>query len=153
MGGIPRHRPIRGELLRSLGYRVSIESAKTDRYWSTIFDPRTQSAIGTVDWHSRLSGGWPGSTTRCTCSSFLGNANPAQFCDPRIDRQIAAAPTEQANADAVRGLWERIDRQTVDQAPWVPLVNPKAVDVLSRRVGNYQYSVHMGMLLDQLWVR
>ena len=47
-----------------------------------------------------------------------------------------------------------IDRQTVDQAPWVPLVNPKTVDVLSKRAGNYQYSpAGLGMLIDQLWVR
>jgi hypothetical protein len=36
----------------------------------------------------------------------------------------------------------------------VPLVNPKVIDVLSKRVGNYQYSPSgLGMLLDQLWVR
>ena len=70
------------------------------------------------------------------------NANAAEFCDPRIDRQIErrGRPSRPTNPDAARGLWERIDRQTVDQAPWVPLVNPKVVDVLSKRVGNYQYS-------------
>ena len=61
---------------------------------------------------------------------------------------------EQAtNPDAARGLWERIDRQTVDQAPWVPLVNPKSVEVLSKRVGNYQYEPQLGVLIDQLWTR
>jgi hypothetical protein len=35
----------------------------------------------------------------------------------------------------------------------VPLVNPKAVDVLSKRVGNYQDSPPLGLLIDQLWVR
>ena len=49
---------------------------------------------------------------------------------------------------------EAIAYQTVDQAPWVPLANPKAVDVLSKRAGNYQYSpAGLGMLIDQLWVR
>jgi peptide/nickel transport system substrate-binding protein len=50
-------------------------------------------------------------------------------------------------------LWERIDRQIVDQAPWVPLENPEIVDVLSKRVGNYQYNPARGLLIDQLWVR
>jgi peptide/nickel transport system substrate-binding protein len=35
----------------------------------------------------------------------------------------------------------------------IPLVNPKRVDFLSRRVGNYQYNPQWGILLDQLWVR
>ena len=58
------------------------------------------------------------------------------------------------NPYAARGLWQRADRQIVDEAPWVPLVNPKTVDVVSKRVGNYQYSPNgFGMLYDQLWVR
>jgi peptide/nickel transport system substrate-binding protein len=83
------------------------------------------------------------------------NLNDAQFCDPQIDRQIDDALAQQAtNPDAARGLWERVDRQTVDQAPWVPLVNPKVVEVVSKRVGNYQYSPNgYGMLINQLWVR
>jgi len=141
------------KLLRSLGYRVSIEVRDERPYWPTIFDPRTKAQIGAVDWYTDYPTPAGFYNPVLSCPSFLGNANPAQFCDPKIDRQIAAAATEEANPDAVRGLWERIDRQTVDQAPWVPLVNPKAVDVLSRRVGNYQYSVHLGMLLDQLWVQ
>ena len=93
-----------------------------------------------------------------TCASFLPNSrfnqNASEFCDPRVDRQIEQALAAQAtNPDAARGLWERVDRQIVDQAPWVPLVNPKQFDVLSKRVGNYQYSPAMGMLIDQLWVR
>ena len=44
--------------------------------------------------------------------------------------------------------------ETVDAAPWVLLVNPKVVDVLSKRVGNYQYSPNgYGMLFDELWVK
>jgi hypothetical protein len=35
----------------------------------------------------------------------------------------------------------------------VPLANSKVVDVLSKRVGNYQYSLSGGLLIDQLWVR
>jgi peptide/nickel transport system substrate-binding protein len=141
------------KLLRSLGYRVSIEVRKQLDYWPAVFDRRTRAQIGAVAWLSDYPTPAGFYNPVLSCPSFLGNANPAQFCDPSIDRQIAAAVTEQANPDAARGVWERVDRQTVDQAPWVPLVNPKSVDVLSRRVGNYQYSVHMGMLLDQLWVR
>jgi peptide/nickel transport system substrate-binding protein len=81
--------------------------------------------------------------------------NASEFCDRRIDKQVAPAAGQQVTSpDATRALWARIDRETVDQAPWVPLVNPKVVDVLSKRVGNYQYTPSgLGMLFDQLWVR
>lgn len=51
-------------------------------------------------------------------------------------------------------LAARIDRELVDQAPWVPLFNPKLPDFVSKRVGNYQYNLYdLGVLVDQLWVR
>jgi len=55
---------------------------------------------------------------------------------------------------ASRALWQRIDREIADAAPWVPLIASKNVSVLSKRVGNYQYSPAVtSMLIDQLWVR
>jgi peptide/nickel transport system substrate-binding protein len=144
------------KLLRSLGYRVSLK-VLSDNYFSVAWNSRTKAQIG---WYGFLSDYPLGSglfKPTLSCTSFLpnnqANANAAEFCDPRLDRQIEQALTEQVtNPEAARGLWERIDRQTVDQAPWVPLFNPKSVDVLSKRVGNYQYSPQ-GMLIDQLWVR
>jgi len=34
----------------------------------------------------------------------------------------------------------------------VPLYNPRAVVVLSARVGNYQFNPYWTLLIDQLWV-
>ena len=54
---------------------------------------------------------------------------------------------------AAGALWAEIDRAIVDQAPYLWLVNPIAVDFVSERVGNYQCSPQWGVLLNQLWVR
>ena len=35
----------------------------------------------------------------------------------------------------------------------VPTYNPRIVDFVSARVGNYQYHPQWGVLLDQLWVK
>jgi len=150
--------PYTVRLLRSLGYRASMKAVGSPRYFAVVGDSRTKAQIGTYEWISDYPAASGFFIPVLTCSSFLpknsGNANAAEFCNPHIDRQIEQASIEQAtNPDAARGLWERVDRQTVDQAPWVPLVNPKVVDVLSKRVGNYQYSpAGLGMLIDQLWV-
>jgi YVTN family beta-propeller protein len=151
--------PYAVKLLRSLGYRASMKVRGGFGYFSAIGDSRTKAQIGTFEWISDYPAASGFFNPILSCASFLpndpGNSNAAEFCDPRIDRQIGRALTEQTtNPDAARGLWEGIDRQTVDQAPWVPLVNPEVVDVLSKRVGNYQYSAAgSGMLIDQLWVR
>jgi YVTN family beta-propeller protein len=151
--------PYAVKLLRSLGYRVSMKVRGGYGYFSVTGDSRTKAQIGTADWISDYPAASGFFNPILTCASFLpnnpANANAAEFCDPRIDRQIEQALSKQTtNPDAARGLWERVDSQTVDQAPWVPLVNPKSVDVLAKRVGNYQYSpAGLGMLIDQLWVR
>ena len=49
--------------------------------------------------------------------------------------------------------WAAIDRDIVDQAPWVPLYNPRVLTVLATSVGNYQFHPYWDLLLDQLWVR
>jgi peptide/nickel transport system substrate-binding protein len=54
---------------------------------------------------------------------------------------------------AANTLWARAERRIVDQAAVLPLDNPKNVDFVSRRVGNYQFNPQWGALLDQLWVR
>jgi YVTN family beta-propeller protein len=149
--------PYAVKLLRSLGYRATMK-VRGGAYFAVVGDSRTKAQIGTNEWIADYPAASGFFSPVLTCASFLpnnpANANDAQFCDPRIDGQIERALAEQAtNPDAARGLWESIDRQTVDQAPWVPLVNPKAVDVFSKRVGNYQYSPPLGVLIDQLWVR
>ena len=93
-----------------------------------------------------------------TCASYLpgsaDNANSAGFCDPHIDRAIKHAQSEQtANPEAAGRLWQRVDREILDQAPWVPLSSPNLLNVLSKRVGNFLFSPMRPMLIDQLWVR
>ena len=58
-----------------------------------------------------------------------------------------------SNPTGSRALWQQVDREIADASPWVPLMVTKDVNVLSKRVGNYQYSPATGMLIDQLWVR
>jgi peptide/nickel transport system substrate-binding protein len=92
-----------------------------------------------------------------TCRSFVprsqDNLNLAEFCNRRIDAQIAHAAALQAHDPGAAGeLWSRIDHELVDRAPWVPLYNPRTVTVLGRRVGNYKYHPFWNVLLDQLWV-
>jgi YVTN family beta-propeller protein len=158
-GNLPEIGPYAVKLLRSLGYRASLRSRSGYAYFAVVGDSRTRAQIGTTEWISDYPAASGFFNAVLTCDSFLprnpGNSNNAQFCDPKIDRRIRLALAAQAtNPDAARGLWEGIDKDTTDQAPWVPLVNPKIVDVLAERVGNYQYSyAGPGPLIDQLWVR
>jgi hypothetical protein len=96
--------------------------------------------------------------TVMACAAFsrdpVENSNPSQFCDRGIDAQMRRATALQAtDPQRANELWAKIDREVVDAAPWVPLTNPKSVEILSARAGNYQFNPQVGSLLDQLWVR
>ena len=80
-----------------------------------------------------------------SCAAFVpgspDNPNVSQFCDPSIDRQMRRAEAEQqSDPTGSRALWQRVDREITDAAPWVPLMATKDVNFLSKRVGNYQFS-------------
>jgi peptide/nickel transport system substrate-binding protein len=149
--------PYAVDLLRSLGYRATMK-VRGDDYFNAVLDSRTRAQAGFFGWYADYPAASDFFRPNFSCASFLrnspANGNAAQFCDPSIDRQMKQALAMQAtDPQAARRLWEGVDRQTVDLAPWLPLVNPKIVDVLSRRVHNYQYSPANGVLVDQLRLR
>ena len=79
--------------------------------------------------------------------------NPAGFCDQQIDSQIATATTLQTtNAAAANRAWQQVDYKIMEHTPWIPLVNPLGIDLVSARVGNYQRIPEFGVPLDQLWI-
>jgi peptide/nickel transport system substrate-binding protein len=92
------------------------------------------------------------------CRTFApgspGNPNWSEFCDQRLDGQInSALAAENNNSPQTAARWAQADRTATDQAPAVPLVTATDIHLVSARVGNYQYSFQLGVLLDQLWVR
>ena len=69
-----------------------------------------------------------------------GNSN-GYFCDPALDRRMAQASAVQLRDPArAASLWAAIDRRLVDQAAWLPTVNVRAVEFVSERVRDYEYS-------------
>jgi peptide/nickel transport system substrate-binding protein len=73
------------------------------------------------------------------------------FCRPGFDRAVRRAEALQAeDSPAAAALWAKLDRELVDQAAAVPLVNPRQIDFVSARVTNYQHNPVYGLVADQL---
>ena len=143
-------------LLRQLGYRARAKHLDEDSFYSGIGDPRRRIQAGLLSWQSDFpaASNFIAFFFRCPVRASGGNTNPSQFCDRGIDRRIRRALDLEATDPAIAtSLWWRLDHELVDRAPMVPLLNPKQIDFVSRRVGDYQYSPQWGVLLDQLWVR
>jgi YVTN family beta-propeller protein len=134
-------------VLSHLGYRTQLKTVVPfDKYTAAIFDPRNKVQIAELRWFFDYP----------AASGFINNVifDCSYFCDRGIDREITRATAMQrAHPGAANDLWARIDRELTDQAPWLFLYNRKQADFVSRRVGNFQYNLRYGILLDQLWVK
>jgi YVTN family beta-propeller protein len=147
-------------VLDQLGYRASLQLiTDPNAYVQRLYDSRQRTQIGWFSWYQDYPAPSDFIRPLLTCRSFLpgspgGNLNAAEFCDQRIDAQVTQALALQHRApNTARGLWANIDQEIVDQAPWVPIYNPRSLVMLSERVGNYQFDPYFSVLIDQLWVR
>ncbi len=145
-------------VLDQLGYRASLRVLGQNAYWNVLGDSRSHMQVGFFPWYQDYPAPSDFIAPVLTCGSFIpanpGNVNTAEFCDPPIDAQAEQALAGQVGDPATAaGQWAAIDHELVDQAPWVPLYNPRDLTVLSARTGNYQFHPYWNLLIDQLWVR
>jgi peptide/nickel transport system substrate-binding protein len=146
-------------VLRRLGYKATL---RTIAHTGSTWRPNRQAGV------SGWGGDYPSPndvfSSFFTCGSYspspATNPNVAAFCKPSIDAQMSRARTLQpTNPSAAAALWNSIDRQITDQAPWVAMKAFLSTDFVSRRAGNYKYcwlagqTGLVGACLDQLWVR
>jgi YVTN family beta-propeller protein len=134
--------------LKALGYRARLKVADYQAW------EHDQVQVGVHSWYADYPAAANFAPLFSCRAAGVAVSNPAQFCDPTVERMIERAldlgPTD---LPAANDLWARIDRMVTDRAPYVPLLNPRRVEYVSERVGNYQFNPQLGTLFDQLWVR
>jgi peptide/nickel transport system substrate-binding protein len=156
--GFQAHSQFLVRLLRSLGYRASLRILREDKWGAVVSDPRRHTQTGPQIFGADLPAASNFLTTPFGCRLPTSGSGPelnfSRFCDPHTRALMSRALRRQQTDPAAAGaIWAQVDRAIVDQAPAVPLLNPKATDLVSRRTGNYQRSPQWGPLLDQFWVR
>jgi peptide/nickel transport system substrate-binding protein len=92
------------------------------------------------------------------CDSFHpdsdSSANLPGFCDKEIDAKMKAAlKLAITDAAGANKMWAEIDKAVMEKSPGVPLFNPKHVDFVSKRVGNFQFNAQFYWIITQSWVK
>jgi peptide/nickel transport system substrate-binding protein len=138
-------------VLRQLGYKPQLEQVSSKVFSDVYNNPHSKWQAIDFGWGEDYPSASGFFLADLTCAS----SNVFRFCRPRIDAEMTQAARLQASEpQAAARLWAKVDRDVVDQAPWVPYATPRSTDFVSSRVGNYIYSSWLGEpLLDQLWVR
>ena len=147
----PRQAAYVRDLLIDLGYRATLKTVSHSEYFKALFaKPRTMQlgiSFWSIDYPAES--GFLGALATCG-----GPSNETGFCDPTIERQMTAATRLQITQPSVaHERWAKIERDVMNQAPWVPLVNTSWANLVSPRVGDYQVSPQWGPLIDQMWVQ
>ena len=134
--------------LRQLGYRTSVRRLPDVGSYFYAVDaraPRVEAAL--MAW-------FPDYPSPANMLDVPPCSNFPSWCDPAVDRKIRETLELQTrDPQAANEAWARLERELVDQAIVVPVVNLNAIDFVSKRLGNYQRHPVFGMLISQVWVR
>jgi peptide/nickel transport system substrate-binding protein len=146
-------------VLDSLGYKARVVLVSPDSYFDVVSDSRNEAQTGYWGWVAGFPSAADFIPPQFSCAAYVPaspgeNTNVSGFCDQSIDVQMRdAAAAQVQDPAAATTLWQKVDQALLAQAPVVPVYNRSNVDIVSKRVGNYQYNPQWGVLLGQLWVK
>jgi peptide/nickel transport system substrate-binding protein len=146
-------------VLNSIGYKATLKPLSQNIQFNYIQDSNNHVQISLTQWFQDYPAASDFINVLLSCANFHkgspNSINISGMCVPSIDAKIHQAENLMiTNPTAANKLWGQLDTQIMaQQAPWVPLFNPKLVDFTSSRVGNYQFSLEFYMYVDQLWVK
>jgi peptide/nickel transport system substrate-binding protein len=146
-------------VLFKLGFDPRVKALPAGVQYPYVQNSRNRAEAGLAQWHQDYPAPSALLDHLLGCDSFVPNSdtspNISGFCDrrtiqPLMRRAVALGLTRPRAAER---LWRQVDRRVVDHAVWLPLVNPKRIDLVSARVGNYRWSSQLHLMPSLLWVR
>jgi peptide/nickel transport system substrate-binding protein len=146
-------------VLFRLGYDPRLKSLPDGVQAAYVQNSRNHVEIGLSRWHQDFPAPSDLLEGLLGCDSFVPDSdtspNISGFCDrttvqPLMQRAVTLGLTRPRAADR---LWRQVDHRVVDLAVWLPLFNPKQVDLVSRRVRHYRWSPQLHLIPSLLWVR
>jgi peptide/nickel transport system substrate-binding protein len=145
-------------LLTEIGYKAVLKPLSSNIQFTYIQNTNNRVQLALTSWYQDYPAASDFLNVLLSCASFTpgsdSSINISGFCDKDIDAQMHEALTlEQSSMDSANRRWGQIDQAIGAKSPVVPVLHPKIIDFVSKRVGNYQFSRQFYMLVGQLWVQ
>jgi peptide/nickel transport system substrate-binding protein len=145
-------------VLSEIGYDAAVKAISPNIHFTYVQNTNNNVQISVSQWYQDYPAASNFLYVLLSCDSFHpgtdSSVNIAGFCDKELDAQMKKALelgiTDQAAANK---LWTEIDKKMVDAAPWVPLFNPKHIDFVSERLGNFIFNAQFYWMVSQSWVK
>jgi peptide/nickel transport system substrate-binding protein len=145
-------------VLADLGYDASVKPISANIQFTYIQNTNNNVQMSISQWYQDYPAASDFLNILLSCASFTpgsdSSINISGYCnkdlDARMQAALALANTDQKAADED---WAKIDAAFMDEAPVVPLFNPKRVDFVSSRLGGYTFSSSFQWLYASAWVK
>jgi peptide/nickel transport system substrate-binding protein len=145
-------------VLNQLGYKAKVKPISGNIFFTYVQNTKHKVQINVQQWYQDYPAASDFLHILFGCESFHpgsdSSINIAGFCDKKIEALMhKALDLGVENQRAADALWAKIDRMVTDQAPMATLFNPKHLDFVSKRVGNFTFSKQYYWVIDQSWVQ
>jgi len=145
-------------VLNSIGYKATLKPLSSNIQFTYIQNTKNKVQISLSQWYQDYPAASDFINVLYGCENFHPNSdasiNISGYCNQSVQAQIEAALTQSVtDPTGANSAWAKIDQEITDQAASATLFNPKLIDFVSSRVGNYEFSKQFYMLIDQLWVK
>jgi peptide/nickel transport system substrate-binding protein len=144
-------------VLNQIGYKATVKPISANISFTYPQNTKNKVQINVQQWYQDYPTASDFLYVLFGCESFHpgsdSSINMAGFCDKKINARMHAALKRAVNDE--RGadvMWAQIDRMVTDKAPMATLFNPKHIDVVSKRVGNFTFSKQFYWLVAKSWV-
>ncbi len=145
-------------VLNQIGYKATVKPISANISFTYPQNTKNKVQINVQQWYQDYPTASDFLYVLFGCESFHpgsdSSINMAGFCDKQINARMHAALTRAVtDVPGANRMWEQIDRLVTDKAPMATLFNPKHIDVVSKRVGNFTFSKQFYWLVARSWVK
>ena len=145
-------------VLNDLGWQASLKLLSTSVQFSYIQNTNNKVQISSTQWYQDYPAPSNFLNVLFSCASFHDGSdssiNIAGLCDKGLDADLARAmSTGVTDPAAAATQWAAIDKRVTDLSAAAVMFNPKQLDFVSKRVGNYIFSGAFYFLYNQAWVK
>ena len=145
-------------VLADLGYDASVKAISPNIQGTYIKNSNNNVQISITQWYPDYPAASNFLYVLLSCASFTPGSdnaqNSAQFCDKNFDAKMKAALRQAiADPEGANKAWAAIDKEAMEKSPILPLITPKHVDFVSKRLGNFVFSNQFLFVFSQAWVK
>jgi peptide/nickel transport system substrate-binding protein len=145
-------------VLSEIGYDAAVKAISPNIHFTYVQNTNNNVQISVSQWYQDYPAASNFLYVLLSCDSFHpgtdSSVNIAGFCDKELDAQMKKAlELGITDQEAANKLWTEIDKKMVDAATWAPLFNPKHIDFVSERLGNFIFNAQFYWMISQSWVK